>query len=258
MFTFEKYVPMAKKSGYTLYFDKLNIVYTYIPKCGCTTLKMTLAKNNDGISDIKYFKIHEYIQHKALDKQSFENKDFVKLIVFRDPFARICSGYIDKIIKKEKGFSPYIEMALKGKHGRQLPSFLEFISFLYSCDLRTLNDHFLPQCEFIYFDTYDYIFDLKDIDTKWAESSLSYIQLETHKEHSAISGRNIYTPSDIEDVASLNGEKLSELIFKNNTIPSYESFFSNTEAKGFVEEIYKKDIEIYNNIFVNQESHHEK
>jgi hypothetical protein len=249
---------------HALYFDRLNISYTYIPKNGCSNLRAALGIANGTLSesclDLTRLSIHN---GAALA----DHVNATKLIVLRNPFQRILSAYLDKIIARELepfAFDACVSIlerrdltrceAERHVQNGERPSFMEFISFLKDTRDVVSNPHWRSQCSFFLFTDYDYIFPLTLINLYWETSIFSQFQLSDRIYwHRTSRGR--IAVEDVESVGlaravyDMKGQHIYEFMIERNMVPSVSSFYSSTKLFDLFVDRYINDLRLYETLF---------
>ena len=190
------------------------VVFGWTPKCGCTHIKK-----------IFYYLINEPNRkiHTALDftrLNSFEYSDYQFIIIIRNPYHRIVSGFLDK-------YSLHGEFRKKWNPNKML-TFRNFVDELESTRFKYIDSHhFLPQtaeewnknilnCKYKFFD-------LGNIDYQYIE--------------------NLYSTKIPEELIHFKGTHANILNL------DYHGFY-NSELKNKVYTFYKKDFELFKSIGV--------
>ena len=147
----------------TYYSPGGNIIYSGIPKSGCTNWKFTILKlENMFKADKPDPRVHYIISKLSLAKFSYGletlNQKYT-FTVIRNPWTRMVSGYNDKFGTKRGqkwrgGFEalkilnrfrdPFITIE-DVKNRNMTPTFIEFLNFLAFSSTSEINVHFLPQ-----------------------------------------------------------------------------------------------------------------
>ena len=103
-YTANSYVKLNKNmqhklaQNHALRIYKSNSIYSFIPKNGCSTMRLSLALANGCISDPKDFEwIHNNSLTFSADLPSLLLADYT-FVILRCPFARLASVYLDKIV----------------------------------------------------------------------------------------------------------------------------------------------------------------
>jgi len=146
------------------YSQTAGIIYTGIPKSGCTNWKYTILKHEpkySGMIKSPTPKVHYIINHINLAgmfrRERLNNK--FSFTVIRNPWTRLVSGYRDKLNStarvtwKHGKVTLYI---LNNYRDRKItlnqikdeglyPTFLEFLRYLVDEQIPKVNDHFKPQ-----------------------------------------------------------------------------------------------------------------
>jgi len=134
------------------YLINISETYKYIyfetPKVGCSTIKRTLHKLEvDNVSDIPE-DVHDKNSSPLLSPLELEknfteylNDDYFKFTFVRNPYTRILSCYLDKIVGRSKivflpkiGFDPNAEL-----------SFKEFLLAVKKQSYAEMDSHWTPQ-----------------------------------------------------------------------------------------------------------------
>ena len=207
-------------------FDKLNFGFSYmyaiVPKSACSTIFKILdsieTQRND-LEEIYYGLLHKngYQAEKLIDRSIF------KFTVVRNPFVRILSAYLDKIVGRDS----YREFFLQGLGFtiHEIVSFKDFLKRIFEKvdkeNVSILNEHFRPM---------------------WALTLSEIIPYD-------FIGKLENFPNDLEIILDKLGinEPAAKFFFaphatcSNKKIPLY----FDQESINLVLEIYKKDFEIY-------------
>lgn len=227
---------------HTIMLYKRNILYTYIPKNACSTMRYTIAVNNNFITpNINQFNwIHNNnktfnasISQLPLTKHSF--------VLLRCPYRRIISAFLDKIVKKESDAWPY-----RNKIDRSLSldniTFKFFLKSLSKDNIIKHNHHWRPQVDFLIYENYGRYFCLEEIDELKSYLKINGISFHDAREltnHGNDKLKEIDSPCQSETVAShIQNLRL------NGKVPKYTNFF-DSECVDIVKSLYKKDIELY-------------
>jgi hypothetical protein len=133
-------------------------VYSFIPKNACSTLRYTLAIANGAIAGPQHFNwIHtNNLTFRASLAELAKAK--YTFVVLRDPYRRIASCYLDKMVDQTTVAWTY--HALTGyRTAPAMVTFREFVTNVKSW-LRG-NEHWRPQVDFLVYEHYDDIFCLE-------------------------------------------------------------------------------------------------
>lgn len=206
------------KQIYHILFREPKIVFTVIPKNANTSVKVSLLQTfynkQVTIQNVTTFhsqtlKIFDYIDNQ----QVHSLEDYLKIVVTRNPFDRLVSGWKNKIkdLKRPRfGFT-------------NACSFDDFIKIIYDTSEEDLNRHFIPQYRFVTYNNQlinNYIIKMEELDFEWPK-----LQELIKKEY------NI----NLVDLPFLN--------FTNSG--NYKNYFSD-KTKELVEDKFKKDLELFN------------
>jgi hypothetical protein len=154
---------------------RLGLAYVNNPKVACSTIKLTLQRaelDNPAYEPAK--SVHQHEGSPLLTWPTLEGYGAAKALegrfVFsfvRNPYARLRSAYLNKILTGQKGGHPR-EMAGFAKD--ELPSFAAFVLSVCDQDPQTQNAHWRPQTLNLSVDRirYDFIGRLENFSQDWA------------------------------------------------------------------------------------------
>lgn len=207
----------ARKQDYNIFlqhvFISLKNRYTFMAICKNahstilnTLLNIELENKYEMAEDESFFFIHENVPFLS-PKQIINFKDFINrnftFCFVRNPYSRILSAYLDKIIKKVWVFTAPINEAL-GKDQASEISFEEFIIFICAQDFYFLDPHWSSQyylsCQDLI--KYDFIgkFENLEKDLYFVVNKLGYNfedfynSYSPHKTHTSELENDFYTP----------------------------------------------------------------
>lgn len=224
-----------------------NAVYSMIPKNGCTTLRLSIAMANGVIADLKQW---EWI-HANNDSFKPSLKDLAladyRFTVLRDPFTRLVSCFLDKIVKGGADAARFIEAACCA-NGLDGLTFRQFCHGLTKPGVLTANIHWRPQVHFLVYADYDDYFCLEDFGRVApllkAVIGLDVIDarpLARHdtSRHKATSPAMRFADVPVSQIAAL---------LESGTAPRPETFY-DAELIGLVRKTYAKDFALYRDRF---------
>lgn len=151
----------AEAAAHALRIHRANAVYSFIPKNGCTTMRLSIALANGCIAspdDIQW--IHRNTATFIASLAELATADYT-FAILRCPFARLASCYLDKIVGRYPPFWTLVE----GTGGWIAPEAFTFRRFVEALDepgVRALDQHWRPQCDLLVYEDYDDLFDLAD------------------------------------------------------------------------------------------------
>jgi hypothetical protein len=129
-------------------------IYTFIPKNACSTMRLSLAIANGCIADGSGV---EWI-HKNNDTFRADLRDLVRaaytFVILRDPFARLASCFLDKIVSQRHPAERLRELASPSLDLDTI-TFADFVDFLGDSPVREGNMHWRPQTDFLVYERYD-------------------------------------------------------------------------------------------------------
>lgn len=250
-------------SEFALFYESSNVSYSYIPKNACTTLKLSLGVHDGKLDPSvsphgleRAFITHSYTPH--MNARRF--------IVFREPFGRIVSAYLDKITRPVEDFAwsvcadimrnqrgiPAEEVAEHVQNG-DTPSFAEFIRYLSVRPDESLNEHWRSQCAFYTFNWYDSVFPLESLDEEWVKSKFGDVPLVTSRPHATTYGRkkarNEAELGTTERASDLRGAALRTMMEERQVVPAPELLFEDPGLLRIFRRRYGDDIAVYHALF---------
>ena len=134
-----------------------HLAYCYIPKNGCSFWKRVLSilaggKQGMAVFNLSSVSIHVHYVYTLLKGQlGLEENSFKKMIIVRDPYERLFSGYMDKIFSPcslwniEAKLISYFRAHGKSRECQAGPSFTEFLRYVTNKGVLGVNVHFRPQ-----------------------------------------------------------------------------------------------------------------
>lgn len=227
-----------------LKFFRQNAIYTFIPKNACSTMRLTLAIENGGIRDESE---HEWI-HANNFTFTARLEDLIRadyaFVILRDPFVRIASCYLDKIMRKHPPVA-HMEKWLDTRGlGLDEISFVDFLRFLSSDDMVVADEHWRPQTDFLIFDDYDEYFCIENFEhavtTLNTKFGIRVVDSRPFLGH----GRDQLQQFDSKsDLSLLPISEFARMWSKGQT-PALQNLFSE-ECVDLVKNLYEADIEEY-------------
>lgn len=141
-------------ASHALKIYKSGAIYTFIPKNACSTMRLSLAIANCCIADASGFEwIHENNDTFRADLDDLVRAGYT-FVILRDPFARLASCFLDKIVSQAPSARRLREL-VEGDLDLDEITFADFINFLDDAAVRGGNMHWRPQTDFLVYDRYD-------------------------------------------------------------------------------------------------------
>ena len=174
----------AKQVIYSIHVSlRFKYIYVETPKAGCSSVKLFLMRNEnpDGlfpisneISETEFERIHSRELSPLLNiKQVYpfrallQSGKFFRFCFVRNPYARLLSAYLDRIVKNKPQAAPIRKlMGIAGDREANI-SFADFVECVCGQTVAEMNPHWRVQ----YFQTYqnviqyDYIGRVEDMRT---------------------------------------------------------------------------------------------
>jgi hypothetical protein len=211
---------------------KCRFIYVETPKVGCTTIKQILQYAEYDFDDTYLgSKNHDQLHDRSLSPLKAPRDDpeqFLECLVsdsyfvfsfVRNPFTRILSAYLDKIVGKPNEQSN-IQRKMNIDPAIGAPTFSEFIDIVYSSSPVEMNPHWAPQTFLLAIDNvrYDY---------------LGRFEFFNDSIQQLVKSRELKIPS------SITGRGKQHSTSADHKLQQY--FDANTTSR--VKEIYQRDFE---------------
>jgi len=145
-------------SQYALSIYAVDAIYSFIPKNACSTMRYTLAMGNGAIAGPEQFNwIHSNnLTFRASLAELAKAK--YTFVILRDPFLRIASCFLDKMVDQTEVAWRYHALT----NYRTPPAALTFREFISNLKSRLrCNEHWRPQLDFLIYKNYDDVFCLE-------------------------------------------------------------------------------------------------
>ncbi|MBE7213923.1 sulfotransferase family 2 domain-containing protein [Shewanella benthica] len=219
-----------------------NSIYTFIPKNGCSSLRLSVAIANGFLqSKEQVHWIHQNNQTFKPSQAEMVNASY-KFIILRCPYRRLASVYLDKFVSKEVNAWHYRD-ALNRECNLDDLSFSDFVHSLKRPAIKQLDPHWKPQSHFLLYKEYDDYFSLENF-------SYAVKQLKDNVGLDVIDARSL-TGHGTDKYVSINNESFSDtaafdiaLLKRKGKCPSYESLY-NPELVDLVKKLYSEDFTLY-------------
>ena len=240
-----------------IWMEEIGSAFIYIPKTACTSWKLFLWQLNGNTlsSEISYSNVHNentiklpYVYKMNRNRQeefvNELNKGKISVCsVVREPYSRVLSGYLDKILKHKNpnsSFSRLIIPEIKRYHDLEdstAPTFLQFLQWNHEKKGKELlNDHWRPATELLgLHENNDYL-DNENVKL-WPMTKMN----EAADWFKTRFKANIDFPSSQE----LGTRKT------NTSEEQIDRYFGDQEKVVF-ESIYKQDLSLYQSIMAHQ------
>jgi len=235
--------------NHALMIYKSDSVYTFIPKNACSTMRLSLAIANGCIKDTKDY---NWI-HKNNSTFIATLKDLIKakytFVILRDPFKRLASMYIDKIVDRTvEAWSLYDRIDRKVR--LEDMTFRKFLEIIFKPEIFRSNIHWRPQIDFLVYEEYDDYFALEtfaeaipEIEKKAKIKIYDARNLTKH----GLDQYQLITDKDFSEVSPVEIFNLKQ----KGYAPSYETLY-NDELIELVKNRYKDDFDLYIEKFGNE------
>ena len=218
-----------------------NSIYTFIPKNGCSTLRLSLAISNGCIPDAGY---HPWI-HSNNGTFSATLRDLVtaqfSFVVLRDPLNRLSSVYLDKIVNREPQFWDFQDSSARAFQPEEV-TFRAFAQTVCT-KLLTSNVHWRPQGHFLVYDDYDLWVPLERFEDFVSEIEERTGFAITDARPYTLHGSDRFNLVENGCFADARPADIRQMNREGQT-PSHRAMF-DSDLRRIVSKAYSADIELY-------------
>lgn len=256
----------AQKQALSLYGS--DAIYSFIPKNACSTLRLSLALANGCINQASDFEwIHTNNETFSADLATLSKARYT-FVVLRDPYSRLASVYLDKIvgyefeagvlcrklsgtkINRDEGLFKKIKNKM---HHRKSQGFIDaltfhdFVQLMKTPSTRNSNPHWRPQIDFLVYEDYDSWFCVE-------EFSKAMIALKRDVGLEVVDARNLtlHGTSGLKKLGDRDFSRTTALelrkIKEDGKCPLPSSLY-NDELVQTVSVLYCEDISLYKAVF---------
>lgn len=240
----EKNVTHSFTMQYAMNIFYSNSIYTFIPKNGCSTMRLSVAIANgciDGIAQGDWIHKNNHTFIPTLSEAACVDYKFV---ILRCPFRRLASVFLDKFISKEVNAWLYRDLLRRAVHLDDL-TFKSFVLSLQKQYILNSDIHWRPQSDFLLYDEYSDYFCLEKfseaITTLKEKINFNVIDARALTSH-GIDGYELLNDKDYSKVAAFD----IALLKRQGKCPSPESLYTPELIK-LVKELYAEDFTLYKN-----------
>ena len=230
---------------------KRKTIVTHIAKNGCESLRYLLLKDENIFKEEMdiWNKMTQNIIHNPHHVRYFITQKNYKLItIVRDPYRRLVSGYVDKILGNNYNYLQFCKNIMqfyrRDFNDKRRVTFEEFVNYVVAHkNYHAMDEHFKPQSYCYHLNmpknTIMKLEDIKPIKEFFDEQGFTQNFINYNKE---IISRHYKTQIDNnEKVHNKTADYFNKF---DKTIPKYE-YFLTEELKEKIYNFYKKDFVLY-------------
>ena len=219
-----------------------NSIYTFIPKNACSTMRVSLAMKNGCIDDINdYNWIHKNNNTFSASLRELIRAEYT-FVILRDPFKRLASVYLDKIVDRNiDAWNLYGESDKKVQLDEI--TFSKFIEMIFKPGVFRSNIHWRPQVDFLVYKEYDDYFAIENFSEaiiKIAKKTNMKIFDARDLTKHGLDQYELILDKSFSDTSPLDILKLKQDGFS----PSHETLYNEDLIKK-VRTRYKEDFDLY-------------
>lgn len=224
-------------------YPRLRLAYTYIPKNACTSFKRTLGQGQGWLAPDAP-SAHEMDPRRWLSGLVRYPRAEEKIVVLRDPFDRLLSGYLNRFLMRG---DPAVDHAMStgladvtgpGSTADDV-TFSHFVEYLARTPGRRLNEHWRPQSDFLTGSYTRYIrFDHLTEDTGFLTER--GLPLQARRGHGTSADRRDLGPG----WADRKARRLRRVRKEKGALPERENMFDE-RLYSLVADRYAQDVELF-------------
>lgn len=242
----QKNGPHQFAMNHTMMLYKSNSLYTFIPKNGCSTMRLSVAISNgciDGFEAGHWIHANNKTFNASLAEAIRAEYSFV---ILRCPYRRLASVFLDKFISKEPQAWGYRDLRNREFSLDDL-TFKSFVTSLQKPKIKNSNTHWRPQSNFLLYKEYSDYFCLEDfplvISTLKDKLSIKVIDARNLTDHGT---------DKLELVNNLNFSEIAafdiSLLKRQGQCPTHAALYTEELAE-LVSKEYAGDIKLYQDRF---------
>lgn len=230
----------AKQHALNIY--EGNSIYTFIPKNACSTMRVSLAIKNGCIKDIENYNwIHKNNGTFSTSLSGLITAKYT-FVILRDPFKRLVSVYLDKIVERNPDAWNLLDTIARKIKIHDL-TFEKFVKIICKAGVFRSNIHWRPQVDFLVYEKYDNYFAIEN----FAEA---IIEIEQKTNMKIFDARNL-TRHGLDQYELIKDQNFSNTslleilrLKQDGYAPSYETLYTE-ELIAIVKKQYQEDFNLY-------------
>lgn len=219
-----------------------NSIYTFIPKNGCTTMRLSLASANGCVDDLKDWTwVHTNNETFSASLKELLCADYT-FVILRCPFRRLASAFLDKIVEKTPEYWELFRQCNDTLDPTKL-NFREFLNIISRAPRFRNNIHWRPQNQFLVYQEYDDWFSLEHFSDAaqkiTSRSGMPIVDARDISRHGTQSLSNAPTQSFVDwPISEL------EILKRDGKVPAYADLYDDGTIK-LTRTIYAGDLTLY-------------
>lgn len=217
------------------------IIYSYIPKNACTSLRYAAGRQNGFVCDTLSL---ENIQACIQASLSEVREAKYTFVVLRCPYRRLVSTFFDKALNEPWRFK-YIKKPLMKHFDTKLANltFRRFVQMLRKRGSLMAEHHWAPQSAFLLFHNYDDYFSVKRIDDAFSVLNKRFPVLDTRD----IVRHDTSKLKPIEGAFYDVPVKELRRLKSSGMVPNYRSMYDEG-VKDVFDTLYSRDINLFREV----------
>ncbi|NVK46858.1 MAG: sulfotransferase family 2 domain-containing protein [Rhodobacteraceae bacterium] len=217
-------------------------VYSFIPKNGCSTMRLSLAVANGCIADEQdWLWIHANNETFRASLRELARARFT-FVILRCPFSRLASAFLDKIVSRKPDFWE-LHRAEGERFDPASLSFRGFVKLLQKPGHLRRNLHWAPQSDFLVYKDYDFWGALESFDAAKQkiemETGMTILDARPWTAHGTSGGEVV----EAQNFADMTLHRLEGLKIDGRLPPHAQLY--DAQLRESVARLYADDLKLY-------------
>ena len=220
--------------SHELCFPSLGVSYTYIPKNGCSSFKLSLGVAEGWLDDGD--DPHSIGLAHRLQGKIRTRRPAVRFVVLRDPASRVASAYLDRFSKESDHTTAALVRQRLVPNQRYLDSlsFDEFVALVAHQEPKAMDPHWRPQTDFLR-GRYTHMIDFRNIEKGFDLLRARHIPIRTYRPHTTSEYRPLDAPA-----GQIPAVELRRLRSEKGIVPTAQELISEPTG-ALLRRIYATD-----------------
>ena len=228
--------------SHALQLFKANAVYSFIPKNGCSTLRLSVAVANGCIEGIEQGHWIHQNNHTFNPTLAEAAKSTYQFVILRCPFRRLASVFLDKFVAKEPPAWAYRDLLERRIELDDL-TFTDFVLSLRQSQVFKSDIHWRPQVDFLLYENYSDYFALENFPkvkkTLKEKINLDIVDARSLTEH-GITGLTLLEEQDYSHMSAFD-----IAVLKRKGLCPHPGKLYTPELIDIVKSLYADDFSLY-------------
>jgi hypothetical protein len=214
------------------------LIYSYIPKNACTSLRYAAGKRNGFTGEISALQnIQDSIQANLTELRDAE----YTFVVLRCPYRRLASMFFDKALRKPARFDCVRNRFTRVLNpGAEYLTFKKFVKLLEKPGALMAEHHWAPQTAFLIYHNYDDYFSVENIGEAFSILNKRFPIVDMRSQIGHDTSKLAVVEGSFADATVKDLKRLKA----SGSVPAYTSMFDD-ETKEIFDNLYSCDIRLF-------------